>query len=264
LHDMDYIAGLYTDFLASRSVFHAFVLVDGYHTIHLRDRIGRAFPDAGPTMNTPVLADGSRDFTAILGAAPDQYPGVPGDQADNPFRAGLDTYAAAYTEIFRDNREIVHHGDRVKGTSFGTFPKSNAAVLALHGTGKGQIRSRARPIADIVIFFVYVSLDPGAVDSGYEVLDGAWFLSRNFSHGISHFLFARKTEIWWNIWFGHHSFGVCFTPGEAAPASLRPGQGLLHLFNLGINFHRKFMGGQGKPNTKEQADNAEDGQATKG
>jgi hypothetical protein len=261
---MDFLTGRKTHLLTGRAIVYAFFLINGDDPVHLRDGFGWTFPDASLVMNTAHLADRHGHLGAVLRAAPDDHAGIFRDQLDEPLGTGLYTIAAGHTGVWIHHRKAIHHVQGIKRAGRGTLPKPHTTVLAIHGTGKGQVRPRARPIADIFILLVYVSLDPGTAHHRYQRFHGPRRLSRDFGYGIGDLLLTGKTQVWWNIGLVDHGFGVCFTPWEAAATSLSSCQGLHHFFNLRVDFNRKLMGSQGQANTKKQADASQNGQTAKG
>lgn len=143
-------------------------------------------------MNASHLTEGLRYLGAVPGAAPDDNPRVSGDQFDDPLWAGSDTCTAPHADIFIDHREVLYHDDRIKWTNPGTLSEPDTAVLTVTGAGKGQVRTGARPIADIVILLVHIPLDPGTEHSGHQVFHSPSLFGCYLGHALGHGSFTRK------------------------------------------------------------------------
>ena len=217
---MDFLTGSKTNLLTGRAIVYAFFLINGDDPIHLRDGFGWTFPDTSLVMNTAHLADRHGHLGAVLCAAPNDHAGIFRDQLDEPLGTGLYTIAAAHTGVWIHHRKAIHHVQGIKRAGRGTLPKPHTTVLAIHGTGKGQARPGARPIADIFILLVYVSLDPGTAHHRYQRFHGPRRLSSDFGYSIGDPFLTRKAQVWRNIRFMDHGLSIRFTPGEATATSL--------------------------------------------
>jgi hypothetical protein len=112
---MDFLTGRKTYFLTGRAVVDALLLINSDNAVHLRDGIGRAFPDAGPVVQTPYLADRHGHLGPILGTARDDHPGVSRDQLDEPFGTGLHAIAAGHAGLWIHYWKAFYHVKSIKG-----------------------------------------------------------------------------------------------------------------------------------------------------